>query len=67
MLNLIFKLLVLSLLPSVANNPISWENSYFMRCRFSINLYELDQIKGILHPKMKILSFFTYPYVVPNP
>ncbi len=24
-------------------------------------------LKGILHPKMKILSFFTYPHVVPNP
>ncbi len=25
------------------------------------------EIKGILHPKMKIMSFFTYPHVVPNP
>ncbi len=24
-------------------------------------------IKGILHPKMRILSFITYPHVVPNP
>ncbi len=24
-------------------------------------------IKGVLHPKMKILSFITYPHVVPNP
>ncbi len=23
--------------------------------------------KGLLHPKMKILSLITYPYVVPNP
>ncbi len=23
--------------------------------------------KGLLHPKIKILSLITYPYVVPNP
>ncbi len=27
----------------------------------------LIDIKGILHPKIKMLSFFTYPHVVPNP
>ncbi len=24
-------------------------------------------VKGLLHPKMKILSLITYPHVVPNP
>ncbi len=24
-------------------------------------------LKGIVHPKMKILSLITYPHVVPNP
>jgi len=24
------------------------------------------QIKGLVHPKMKILSVFTHPHVVPN-
>jgi len=24
-------------------------------------------IKGLVHPKMKILSIFTHPHVVPNP
>jgi len=23
-------------------------------------------VKGIVHSKMKILSLFTYPYVIPN-
>ncbi len=26
-----------------------------------------DIIKGIVHPKMKILSLITHPHVVPNP
>ncbi len=26
-----------------------------------------NYFKGILHPKINILSFFTYPHVVPNP
>jgi len=26
----------------------------------------LSGIKGLVHPKMKILSVFTHPYVVPN-
>jgi len=25
------------------------------------------QIKGLVHPKMKILSVFTHPHVVPTP
>ncbi len=24
-------------------------------------------VKGIVHPKMKILSLITHPYVIPNP
>ncbi len=29
--------------------------------------FNLDSLKGLLHPKMKILSLITYPHVVPNP
>ncbi len=28
---------------------------------------KIYSIKGLLHPKMKILSLITYPHVVPNP
>ncbi len=27
----------------------------------------LDILKGIVHPKMKMLSLITHPHVVPNP
>jgi len=26
----------------------------------------MDALKGLVHPKMKILSVFTHPHVVPN-
>jgi len=26
----------------------------------------LNRLKGLVHPKMKILSLFTHPHVVPN-
>jgi len=29
-------------------------------------LLHLSWIKGLVHPKMKILSVFTHPHVVPN-
>ncbi len=37
-------------------------------CRpLTILLIYVLTVKGLLHPKMKILSLITYPYVVPNP
>jgi len=32
-------------------------------------VHQIDEfnIKGLVHPKMKILSVFTRPHVVPNP
>ncbi len=30
-------------------------------------LVENQQLKGLLHPKMKISSLITHPHVVPNP
>jgi len=29
-------------------------------------MHDLKNHKGLVHPKMKILSVFTHPYVVPN-
>ncbi len=33
---------------------------------FCRNIYIFHELKGIVHPKMKILSSFTHPQVVPN-
>ncbi len=41
-----------------------WNNDYIYKVHFTDRLREL--IKGIVHPKMKILSSFTHPQVVPN-
>ncbi len=32
----------------------------------NVFIYNINYIKGIVHPKMKILSSFTHPQVVPN-
>ncbi len=32
----------------------------------NVLLYAEINIKGVVHPKMKILSSFTHPHVVPN-
>jgi len=29
-------------------------------------IQDLTRVKGLVHPKMKILSVFTHPHVVPN-
>jgi len=31
------------------------------------SLLHLLEVKGIVHPEMKILSVFTHPHVVPTP
>jgi len=33
---------------------------------FSLSHAFVNGIKGLVHPKMKILSVFTHPHVVPN-
>ncbi len=41
---------------------------YFSRLKFPNLSVDFQTIfKGLLHPKMKILSLITYPHVVPNP
>ncbi len=46
---------------------LTLHNAYFFKDNRSNyeNAYT-DVLKGLLHPKMKILSFITYPHVVPN-
>jgi len=40
--------------------------TFFCHWNFNVNWLGLGTLKGILHPKMKILSSFTHPQVVPN-
>jgi len=30
------------------------------------NLVSVESIKGLVHPKMKIMLFITHPHVIPN-
>ncbi len=41
-------------------------NIYFSKYFFNINNLFKFYVKGIVHPKMKIVSSFTHPQVVPN-
>jgi len=33
---------------------------------YCLIIIRINQVKGFVHPKMKILSVFTHPHVVPN-
>ncbi len=35
--------------------------------RFELFLLNIKEIKGISHPKMKLMSLITHPHVIPNP
>ncbi len=39
----------------------------FNRKNVGLDFIHQELIKGLLHPKMKILSLITYPHVVANP
>jgi len=47
-----------------ANIQSSQIKSQLLDCLSSKNV---NYIKGLVHPKMKILSVFTHPHVVPTP
>jgi len=54
------------------NYPVNNTSTYYLEFRNYIDIYFiflffLDFFKGIVHPKMKILSVFTHPHVVPTP
>jgi len=38
----------------------------FLMATSSMITLHVTKLKGIVHPKMKILSVFTHPHVVPN-
>ncbi len=46
------------MMPNVAHELIKWVDL--------IVLLELSTLKGIVHPKIEIMSSFTYSHVIPN-
>ncbi len=50
------------------DEELTKQPSSFRQCSRLLHAEVLGQIiKGIVHPKMKILSLITHPHVVPNP
>uniref|UniRef100_A0A673K3V1 Cyclin-K-like n=1 Tax=Sinocyclocheilus rhinocerous TaxID=307959 RepID=A0A673K3V1_9TELE len=43
------------------------EHPYQFLLRYAKQLKGINRFKGIVHPKMKILSLITHPHAVPNP
>ncbi len=64
------KLLFTETLDMFIRSVDSWLNHSFESGIFneSVHQYFFDPVlKGLVHPKMKILSLITHPYVIPNP
>ncbi len=53
--------------PGDEENPVGGGATSCSDLKRDAEIVCTEDIKGILHPKMKILSFFTYSHVVPNP
>jgi len=60
--------------PSGVFNVISFSFGYkkriephFFVIKIFFNIERVFTFKGTVHPKMKILSVFTHPHVVPTP
>ncbi len=47
----------------------AWQSLWLEMSQYTRVYYPMMQgfLKGIVHPKMKILSLITHPHVVPNP
>jgi len=39
---------------------------WFIEIKKKMYLVSVESIKGLVHPKMKIMLFITHPHVIPN-
>ncbi len=51
---------------NIANKQITCHCHFYSLLELKIHFYRVG-FKGIVHPKMKILSLITQPHVIPNP
>jgi len=49
------------------NSPLEGSSKTVQKGTRTICSSRRGKVKGLVHPKMKILSVFTHPHVVPTP